>query len=170
MKRVLSLLLIPALIFSLVSCGPSLAPEEAPETQIRTAPPTETAEEAVSGVHEVTGFCVGFGREDITPEDSVPLSGYGNVLYRMSARVLDPLYSTCVALQDENGERLLIFQLDIINTGASLTDSIRYSVEKATGVPGDHMLINATHTHSGPAYSASDPAPAFTWAPPRPSG
>ena len=157
MKRILALVLAAALALPLVSCGggTSLLTEET-ETLVRTVEEKTVETEGVSGEHEVKGFCVGFGRADITPEDSVPLSGYGNVESRMSTNVLDPLYATCVALQDENGERMLIYQLDIINTGASLMDPARRVIETATGVPGDHVLLNATHTHSGPATGNDD--------------
>ncbi len=163
MKRTLAILLTIALLLPLVACGGggSLVQEEETETLIRTT--TEKETEAVSGKHNVTGFCVGFGRADITPDGSVPLSGYGNVTQRMSTNVLDPLYATCIALQDEAGERLLIYQLDIINTGSSLTEPARRVIESATGIPGDHVLFNATHTHSGPAYSTTDDAGIGRW-------
>ena len=103
-------------------------------------------------------FYAGIGRGDITPEESVPLFGYGNPLYRRSERILDPLYVTCVALRDEAGERLLLIQLDIINTPAAVTDPMREAILKETGIDGDHILINATHTHSGPTPGGNDPA------------
>ena len=103
-------------------------------------------------------FSVGFGRADMTPEESVPLYGYGNPKFRRSERILDPLYVTCVALRDGAGERLLLMQLDIINTPTAVTDPMRAAILEETGIDGDHILINATHTHSAPTPGGSDPA------------
>ena len=37
---------------------------------------------------------VGFGRVDITPEEIVPLRGYGNTSQRPGLEVKDPLYAS----------------------------------------------------------------------------
>jgi len=42
----------------------------------------------------------GFAMADITPEDSVPLAGYGNSTSRMSQGSLDPIYTTAIAISD----------------------------------------------------------------------
>ena len=39
-------------------------------------------------------FSVGFARVDISPVESVPLEGYGNVHLRMSQGILDPIMGT----------------------------------------------------------------------------
>ena len=56
---------------------------------------------------------VGFGRVNITPSYSVPLYGYSNSSGRMSERVLDPLFATCLAFTDGDGETELIYTLDM---------------------------------------------------------
>ena len=149
MKRILALVLAAALALPLVACGGggSLVQDETEtETLIRTTAPV-TAETA--GVHDATGFCAGFGREDITPQDPVPLAGYGNTSHRISTNALDELYVTCFLLQDENGERLAILQYDMIAIWSGLQETMRKQVAKAAGVAEDHVLLNATHTHSG---------------------
>ena len=158
MKRIVAIVLILALALALAACGGggSLVQGET-ETKgtAATAAPATGSED--TGVHEVTGFCAGFGREDITPETTIPLAGYGNVENRMSQRVLDPLYATVIALQDESGEKLVIIQLDIINTSKSFCDPIRKTILKDTGIDEEHLLLNATHTHSGPSTGTSNP-------------
>ena len=153
MKRILAFLLIVTLLLPLVACGggTSLVTEET-ETATAATANTETEDK---GVHEVTGFCAGFGRGVTTPTSSVPLAGYGATSYRMSSNIMDDLYCTCVALQDEDGERLLFFQFDQIGLSLEFGEPVRNMVSKATGVPGDHILLNATHTHSGPDTSSS---------------
>ena len=98
-------------------------------------------------------FRVGFGRVDITPADSVPLAGYGNTSKRMSTTLLDYLYATCIAITDVEGNTLLLFSQDLVNS--SQTDTVRSAISKATGVPESHIMVAATHTHSAPDQGSS---------------
>jgi len=59
---------------------------------------------------------VGYARADITPEESVPLAGYGNTLTRMSQGALEPLMATCIAITDEKDSTMLLFSLDIVSS------------------------------------------------------
>ena len=163
MKRTLAVLLVVILLLPLVACGggaSSLVTEEETGTLIRTV--TETVTGGVSGDHEAAGFSAGFGRRDVTPTEPVPLGGYGNSGFRIHTRVLDPLYVTCIALMDENGERMLIFQFDQLNIPGTFGEQIFKMVEKSTGIPRDHVLLNATHDHSGPDIG-SEASGISTW-------
>lgn len=93
---------------------------------------------------------VGFGRVCITPKESVPLAGYGNTSKRMSQSVDSDLYTTCVAFTDEEGQTLLTVTNDLILSTESWTLPARQRMSQATGVPVEHILVSATHTHSGP--------------------
>ena len=95
---------------------------------------------------------VGFGRVNITPSESVPLYGYGNSSGRMSEHVLDPLYATCLAFTDEEGETALIYTIDTASPFDVCTEVWRPAVSEATGVSMDHIMVSATHTHSAPDY------------------
>lgn len=94
----------------------------------------------------------GFGKVCITPEESMPLAGYGNVMFRMSQNVLSDIYSICIALSDEDDNTVLLFENDLINSGEEISDPIRDAVSAATGVPKSHVMVAATHTHSAPDY------------------
>ncbi len=165
MKRTLALLLTVALLLPLAACGGggSLVPEETGETAtaIVTMPTAET--EGVTGVHDATGFCAGLARYDITPTTAVPLSGYGNPRYRISTKVLDPIYVSCVAVRDEGGETILLFQFDLGNAYKTFCDQVRSMVIKATGVPDDHIFINMSHSHSVPDPNVDDDGGIGTW-------
>ena len=159
MKKALALILTLALTLPLFACGggASLLDEGETETQIRTAPPTETAETG-DGRHDPTGPAVGYARAKVTPPTGTPLSGYGNESLRLSKNVLDDLYATCVALRDEAGATLLLFNIDVGVTPKDLADSFRRMVNRATGVPEENILFSATHTHSGPVLTGNDSA------------
>ena len=91
---------------------------------------------------------VGFGRMSITPQESVPLAGYGNNEKRMSVDVLDDLRVTCIAITDAQDKTLLLFSQDLISSYEE--KAARAAVSEATGIPADHIMLAATHTHSAP--------------------
>jgi len=85
---------------------------------------------------------------EITPRDSQFLFGYPHV-ERMSTGVHDPLFTSALYLR--NGERQILFSAnDIIFVPRESAVRIRERIERDTGVPADHVLVSATHTHSGP--------------------
>jgi len=91
---------------------------------------------------------VGAACRDVTPTDSQFLYGYPHV-ERMSTGVNDPLLASAMYLED--GLRQAIFvAIDIIWLTKGQVAEARKGIAEATGVPVDHIMITATHTHSGP--------------------
>ena len=101
-------------------------------------------------------FRVGFGRRCITPEESVPLAGYGNTSKRMSQNTLSDLYTTCVAFTDREDTTVLLFHNDLIASKATYMRPIREAISQKTGVPLSQVLVTATHTHSAPDLLNTD--------------
>ncbi len=102
---------------------------------------------------EDASFLVGFGREDITPKYSVPLGGYpGN---RGSDAVLDPLYATCIAFTDGDGNTVVMFHTDLLSAPA--VSKVRKELVDHYGIPSENIIVAATHTHSAPSTSSPDP-------------
>ncbi len=93
-------------------------------------------------------FRVGHGRVNITPSDPVPLAGYGNTDLRMSTGFLDYIYTTCIAITDENDTTMLLFAVDLLYAINAVTEQLKDAVSAAVGVPTDHIVVNATHSHS----------------------
>ena len=93
---------------------------------------------------------VGFGRVDISPQESVPLRGYGYSSGRMSTNIQDPLYATCIAITDSSGSTVLLYTLDLINSFTDVMNAARQQISEQTGIPVDAILVACTHTHSGP--------------------
>lgn len=96
-----------------------------------------------------TALLAGYGRKSITPNESVHIAG-GNWRGRISQGVLDLLYATCVALK-MGDETFLLYTLDLKVTTKNITNPARAFISQATGVPDDHVLLTATHTHSSVA-------------------
>ena len=96
-------------------------------------------------------LAVGYARADVTPEYSMPLAGYGD--NRPSTGVLDPLYITCVAMQDGEGNTFLMYHCDFLGAPAELLYHER-RVSKETGVPIENIITCGTHNHSAPSLDA----------------
>jgi len=101
---------------------------------------------------------VGYARTDITPDERLPLGGHGNALKRVATGTRDPLMATCVAFSDTKGETVLVYSLDLLYYPDDYLEMLRQRVAKDTGVPEDHVMLAATHTHAGPALGAHIPA------------
>jgi hypothetical protein len=91
---------------------------------------------------------IGTGITDITPQKSIFLYGYPHV-ERYSTGVHDPLLSSALYLED-GGTRALMIANDIAGFAKPLIQKIKTAIEERTGIPKNHIIISATHTHSGP--------------------
>ncbi len=89
---------------------------------------------------------VGAAKTQITPPvGSVLQSG----MTITSTGVLDDLYSTALVL-DDGATKVALVGNDVIYMEAPMAAAIRERVAAQTGIPGDNVLLNASHTHSGP--------------------
>lgn len=95
------------------------------------------------------GLHVGFARADATPTTQVNISG-GDSRNRLSTGFRDPINVTCVALC-YNEEIYLVYTLDYITASSDYTEPAETLITQATGVPANRIIMNCTHTHSGPA-------------------
>jgi neutral ceramidase len=87
---------------------------------------------------------------DITPPPGTPLAGYYSP--RGAKAVLDNLYSKALVLE-QDGMRVALVVLDLISLPRRTIAEARKIIEKQTIIPGLHVMISATHTHTGPALT-----------------
>lgn len=93
----------------------------------------------------------GFARADISPEEYYGLAGFGTDGHRVCNNILDRPMVTCVAITDEKDNTYLLFSSDTLYVSERMTELVRQSISAATGIPGEHVLLVATHTHAGPS-------------------
>ncbi len=84
---------------------------------------------------------------EITPKNGTPLAGYYHA--RAVAGMLDPLHAKTI-LMEQDGVHAALVVLDVAYTTQALVDAARAAVQKQCGIEGDHVMISATHTHTGP--------------------
>ena len=88
----------------------------------------------------------GVAAVDITPSVSaLNWAGKGEPY----SEVIDPLHARILVLASGE-ERVAILTLDITQTNENDVAEIRGAITAATGIPSAHILVNASHTHSGP--------------------
>ena len=95
---------------------------------------------------------VGVSQSIITPEIGTPMAGY--YYDRGAEGVHDDLYTKALVLE-KDGQQIALVTCDLIKIPGYLTQEIRTRVEKETGIPGGHVMISATHAHTGPVVPSS---------------
>ncbi|HTL29901.1 MAG TPA: hypothetical protein VL282_11795 [Tepidisphaeraceae bacterium] len=91
---------------------------------------------------------IGAGRVQITPDVGMELSGF-LARQQPSTSVLDPLFAKALFIEHE-GQRLLWLHADILGFDRPFVARFREWVAEHLQVRADHILLSATHTHSGP--------------------
>ena len=100
---------------------------------------------------------VGHARRDITPPVGTWMMGYASRDHPCEG-VHDPLFADAVAVSD--GEKtVLIITLDVSSMDADGVGRIRDGLFAAAGIPAEDVLVNTSHTHSGPATAVRSYAP-----------
>ena len=92
----------------------------------------------------------GVGLVDITPTGEVTLAGSPSP--KKTSEVKTRLYVRALVLSS-GGTKAAIVTLDTLKYPVDLVQKARASIEQATGIPAAHVIICASHTHSGPLWS-----------------
>lgn len=87
----------------------------------------------------------GFARLDITLPLGTGLAGY--FAPRPAKGVLDPLSLNAIALSD-GIQSALIITVDALGIREMFCNEIRELIAERTGVPADHVILNALHQHT----------------------
>jgi hypothetical protein len=109
---------------------------------------------AFSSLAPAAGLTAGAATADITPPPGCPLAGYYSA--RGAEGTHDPLLAKALVLE-KDGTRAALVTLDLITTTRGVVEEARALIEKETGIPGKHVMISATHSHTGPILSDGSP-------------
>lgn len=96
----------------------------------------------------------GVGRTTITPPLGTWLCGYGGREHGCDS-ILDDLYATTLVLANDETS-VAIVTCDVCGLPTQQVATLRALVSERTGIPGSNVLINTSHTHSGPVTSARE--------------
>src|SRR5271169_1119512 len=91
----------------------------------------------------------GVGRVDITPSGPIWMSGYASRNHP-SESVLQHLWARALAIDTGSGGRLVIVSIDLIGLPFEVADQVAARARQQFGIERSHLLLNASHTHTGP--------------------
>jgi len=90
---------------------------------------------------------VGLATVNITPRESVYMAGFAARKEPSEGAYAD-IYASCVVF-DNGVTRVGFIAIDVCKIGIPQMESIR-AVAREVGIPPQHVMINASHTHCGP--------------------
>ena len=96
------------------------------------------------------GWKAGIARTVITPEQSLWMAGYGSRDHE-SEGTLHDLWAKALVLQDADGNKGVLVTTDILGYTKEMADKIRDAAKEKYGLAKSQIILNASHTHSGPA-------------------
>tara|TARA_B100001123_G_scaffold427217_1_gene542448 strand:- start:969 stop:2351 length:1383 start_codon:yes stop_codon:yes gene_type:complete len=105
----------------------------------------------------------GWAEAETTPPLGLPMGGRGP-RFTPGASVLDPLMSFATLLEDGQDNRTLWISVDVVSMDQTATYRLRQDLAGIVNVPFEAIVINCSHTHSGPmcgyeGYSTLRPKP-----------
>ena len=92
----------------------------------------------------------GVGKTDITPPLGTPMDGY--YIERLASTVHDDLYARAMVFEDGTNTLVLVVT-DLIDVAPYGFPAARKRIQEELNVPAEHIIISATHTHTGPTFS-----------------
>lgn len=104
------------------------------------------------------GVKVGAAAVNLKSDDTMPLAGYLHARYTNEQE--GELRAVAVVVEQPGAEKVAIVTCDVLWVTRAIVDPALAEIERATGIPASHVLVNATHTHHAPGTA---PAHQFGW-------
>src|SRR6185437_16965194 len=93
---------------------------------------------------------------DITPPVGTHLAG--QFQDRIAESIHDPLYARALVL-DDGTTRLAVVACDLLALKRTTVARARELAAAQTGIPAGHIMVTASHTHTGPPTTDIFPCP-----------
>jgi neutral ceramidase len=91
----------------------------------------------------------------ITPKTPLRMSGYAGRKEPAEGTEQD-LFAKAIAIEDRDGNRVVFITLDLIGVRETLRTPVAKQIQERYKLPPHALLMNASHTHCGPAYGRED--------------
>ena len=94
----------------------------------------------------------GVAKIPITPTNSLWMAGFG-ARTNGSRGTLQELHAKALALEDQDGRRSVLVTTDLVGFPATIAKTIADRVNQQHGLSRERLILNSSHTHSGPQMS-----------------
>ncbi|ACU02579.1 neutral/alkaline non-lysosomal ceramidase N-terminal domain-containing protein [Pedobacter heparinus] len=98
---------------------------------------------------EAADWKAGVARVVITPKQPMAMAGFASRNHP-SEGTLHDLWAKALALEDANGKKALLITTDLLGFPKDVSNHIRDRIKSKFGLDRDQVLLNSSHTHSGP--------------------
>lgn len=102
------------------------------------------------------GWRAAAARIKITPDSLMWMAGYARRTKPADGITLD-LFAKALVAQDAYGEKLALVTVDLIGIPRSLRQQVAAEAERRHGIRPAMLVLNASHTHSGPELRSERP-------------
>jgi len=96
----------------------------------------------------------------ITPEVPLRMAGYAGRKEPAEGTEQD-LFGKALAIEDRDGNRLVVLTMDLIGVIERLRTAVAEQLQAKYQLPPHALLMNASHTHCGPAYGRDEASEYF---------
>ena len=101
---------------------------------------------------EAAELTIGTAETVITPLLSSPMAGY--YFDRKAEEIHDDLMAKAVVFH-RSDKTVGLVACDLIELPRAVVDKAKARIEERTGIPPGHLILNATHAHTGPRHEGS---------------
>lgn len=85
----------------------------------------------------------------ITPSEAMPMAGFASRTHS-SEGTLHDIWAKALLIEDSKGKRAVMISSDLLGFPKIMSDPIRDRIKTQYGLGRDQILLNSSHTHSGP--------------------
>ena len=85
----------------------------------------------------------------ITPSEAMPMAGFASRTHS-SEGMLHDIWAKALIIEDSKGKRAVMVSSDLLGFPKVMSDPIRDRIKTQFGLGRDQILLNSSHTHSGP--------------------
>ncbi len=107
---------------------------------------------ALDQPEDQTGWKAGAAKVVITPGQSMWMAGYA-LRDHPSEGTLHDLWAKALALEDSEGNKALLVTTDLLGFPKAMSDRIRDRIQTRYGLTRAQVILNSSHTHSGPVLT-----------------
>jgi hypothetical protein len=121
--------------------------------------PARADESPAEGVFQ---WKAGVASAVITPKTPLRMAGYAGRKDPAEGTEQD-LFAKSLALEDRDGHRIVILTMDLIGVIEQLRTEVAARVQTEYDLAPHSLLMNASHTHCGPAYGRDEAKEYLQW-------